>query len=105
MLTLTDSAVRQLKKLLEQHGSGCGIRLGVKQTGCSGYAYTIDFEEDSMKPCTMMLHGLQLFIEQEHEPLLVSVSLDYVRDGFQSRFQWNNPNEKGRCGCGESVKL
>jgi iron-sulfur cluster assembly protein len=105
-ITATDAAIKQIKRNLAGRGKGVGIRLGVRTTGCSGMAYTLEFadaiDEGDLR---FDFDGIVILINLKHEPYLQSMELDYSRQGLNEGFAFNNPNEKNRCGCGESFTV
>lgn len=106
MITLTETAIVKIKKSLEKRGKGDGIKIGVKTTGCSGLAYVLEYV-DYMGPYTPChnFDGVQVFIDPKHEPYLIGMIVDYVKNGLNEGFEFRNPNEKDRCGCGESFRV
>lgn len=105
-VSLTESAARQIKKQLEKRGTGMGLKLGVKQSGCSGYAYTIDYA-DELKDGYIVFEnfGVKVIIAASDLEFVDGIELDYRREGINEAFQFNNPNVKGTCGCGESFSV
>ena len=103
---LTESAAGQVRRQLAQRGEGLGLRLGLKQAGCSGYAYQVGFA-DAVGPEDLVFesHGVQVVVAREHLPLLEGVEVDFVRQGLNESFQFHNPNVKDECGCGESFTV
>ena len=102
-ISVTDVAVSQIKKSLESRGKGIGIRIGLKTTGCSGMAYTIEYADS--KNSDDVIHeadGVCVVFEQKNQKYLDNIELDYSRKGLNEGFEFINPNEKNRCGCGES---
>ena len=107
MITITSDAIVQVKKLLENRGkSSEGIRIGVKTKGCSGLSYTIEYVDkvDSSDE-KVIADDINIFIDPKATLFLIGTKMDYVEDDLQSGFQFTNPNEKGRCGCGESFHV
>ena len=104
-ITLTDSAARRVASYLEKRG-GLGVRLGVKKTGCSGFAYVVDYA-DQAEPEDVVFeqHGIKVLVSREHLPLLDGTRVDFVRKGLNESFQFDNPNVKDACGCGESFTV
>ncbi len=105
-ISLTDSAAKHVKTYLERRGKGIGVRLGVKATGCSGMAYTIEYadqidEEDHV----FEDKGVRVVINPKSMVYLEGTELDFAREGLSEGFQFRNPNEKDRCGCGESFNV
>lgn len=106
MISLTDTAARKIQQTLARRGHGLGIRLGVKTTGCSGLAYVLEYvdqpkEEDQRFDC----QGCQVFVDPKSCVYLQGMTVDYVRQGLNEGFQFTNPNERDRCGCGESFRV
>ncbi|VAW80938.1 Iron-sulfur cluster assembly iron binding protein IscA [hydrothermal vent metagenome] len=105
-LSITDSAAQRVRDFLVNRGKGEGIRLGVKTTGCSGMAYVVEFvdvidEQDVVFEC----HGIKIFVDAKSLLYLDGTELDYGREGLNEGFQFNNPNVKDMCGCGESFNV
>ena len=105
-VTLTESAAGQVRRQLAQRGSGLGLRLGLKEAGCSGYAYQVGFA-DAVGPEDLVFesHGVQVVVARAHMPLLGGLEVDFVREGLNESFQFHNPNVKDECGCGESFTV
>ncbi len=105
-VTLTESAARQIKKQLEKRGKGVGLKLGVKKSGCSGYAYVLDYADDlDESDAVFEGFGVKVVVPQSALELVDGIELDYRREGINEAFQFNNPNVKGTCGCGESFSV
>ena len=106
MITLTSQAEKHIKKYLANRGQGIGIRLGVKTTGCSGLAYTLEFV-DAVNPEDIVFEQDQLKIVTDPKSLvyLDGTQVDYVRQGLNEGFEFKNPNVKAECGCGESFTV
>jgi iron-sulfur cluster assembly protein len=105
-VTLTDRAAEHVRRYIEKRGKGVGVRLGVKTTGCSGLAYKLEFA-DEIKPEDQEFesNGVRVLIDPKSLAYLEGTELDYVREGLNEGFKFNNPNEKDRCGCGESFNV
>ncbi len=106
-LNVTDAAAAQLRKLIDMHNpEAAGIRLGVKEGGCNGMTYSMDFaeERDPMDEA-MEVDGVTLLIDPMSVIYLVGTEMDYVQEKLGSTFVFRNPNETGRCGCGESFSV
>ncbi|HCT99228.1 MAG TPA: iron-sulfur cluster assembly protein IscA [Methylococcaceae bacterium] len=105
-VSLTPSAAQQIQKQLEKRGSGLGLRLGVKKSGCSGLAYVLDYVDalDS-HDCIFDVLDTKIVVHSEDLPFLDGIELDYRKDGLNAAFKFNNPNVKGTCGCGESFAV
>ena len=107
MITITSGAIKQVKKLLKDRGKYSeGIRIGVKTKGCSGLSYTIEYvDEINSGDEIVIADDINVFIDPKATLFLIGTKMDYVEDDLQSGFQFTNPNEKGRCGCGESFHV
>jgi iron-sulfur cluster assembly protein len=106
-ITLTDSAAARAKALLARRsGAAAGLRIGVKSKGCSGLSYTIEYA-DAKAPLDEVVEdkGVTIFIDPKATLFILGSEVDYVEDKLQSGFVFRNPNEKGRCGCGESFHV
>jgi iron-sulfur cluster assembly protein len=105
-VTLTDRAAQHVQRYIDKRGRGVGLRLGVKTTGCSGLAYKLEFADDVL-PEDMQFesHGVRVLIDPKSLAYLDGTELDFVREGLNEGFKFNNPNEKDRCGCGESFNV
>jgi iron-sulfur cluster assembly protein len=103
-LQLTDSAIEQVKKLLARDArSGCGLRVGVADGGCSGFSYKLDFE-NQQKPDDVVLElgGVSIYIDRASAPFLAGTVIDFVMGLHGGGFKFTNPNATGTCGCGTS---
>jgi iron-sulfur cluster assembly protein len=108
MITVTSTASKKIKELLAKRGRGVGIRLGVKTTGCSGLAYTLEYVDEYKAE-----HGVTNFAQPDFVVLVDAKSLaylsgmtvDWVRNGLNEGFEFQNPNERDKCGCGESFRV
>lgn len=108
MISLTEKAIKKVKQNLEKRGSGVGIRIGVKTTGCSGLAYTLEYVDKYEAEVGVTNFGQQDFIVLVDAKSLVyldGLTMDWVRNGLNEGFDFINPNEKDRCGCGESFRI
>lgn len=105
-VSLTESAARHVRRNLERRGRGLGVRLGVKTTGCSGLAYKLEYvDEQAGEDVVFEDHGVKLLIDPKSLAVLDGTELDFVREGLNEGFKFNNPNERDRCGCGESFRV
>ncbi|MGH8399984.1 MAG: iron-sulfur cluster assembly protein IscA, partial [Gammaproteobacteria bacterium] len=105
-ITLTDSAARRVSSYLEKRGSGLGLRLGIKKTGCSGFAYVVDYADDAQPEDVIFEdRGVKVVVPRESLPFLDGTEVDFVRQGLSESFQFHNPNIKDECGCGESFTV
>ncbi|MBD8615127.1 iron-sulfur cluster assembly accessory protein [Pseudomonas sp. CFBP 13719] len=105
-LALTAAATAQIQRSLEGRQKGLGIRLGVRTTGCSGLAYTLEFVDEADPTDLVKAEaGFSLYVSPKHAVYLKGLEVDYVRQGLNHGFEFLNPNESGRCGCGESFSI
>ncbi|WP_028605310.1 iron-sulfur cluster assembly protein IscA [Ottowia thiooxydans] len=105
-VSLTQAAARHVNKYLAKRGKGVGVRLGVKTTGCSGLAYKLEYvDEVDTGDVLFEEHGIKLMIDPKSLAYIDGTELDYVREGLNEGFRFNNPNERDRCGCGESFRV
>lgn len=106
MIELTQEAVQHIKKSLVKRGSGLGIRLGVRTTGCSGMAYVLEFV-DSVDPSDVEIavEGFSVYIDPKSLSYLTGIVVEYEKTGLQEGLKFSNPNEVSRCGCGESFSV
>ena len=105
-VTLTEAAAKHVQKYLARRGKGVGLRLGVKTSGCSGMAYKLEFA-DQVEPDDKVWEsfGVKVLVDEKSLPYLDGTELDYTREGLQEGFKFHTPNEKSRCGCGESFQI
>ena len=105
-VTLTEAAAKHVQKYIDRRGKGIGLRVGVKTSGCSGMAYKLEFA-DSTEPDAQIWesHGVKVIVDETRLPYIDGTELDYAREGLQEGFRFKNPNEKSRCGCGESFHV
>ena len=105
-VTLTEAAARHVNKYLSKRGKGVGVRLGVKTTGCSGLAYKLEYvDEVAPEDALFEAHGVKLMVDPKSPAYIDGTELDYVREGLNEGFKFVNPNERDRCGCGESFRV
>ena len=107
MITLTDAAADRVRSLVEKSGKPVlGLRVGVKTRGCSGLSYFVEYAEEQKKfEDVVEDKGVKIFIDPTAVMFLIGPEMDYVEDKIQSGFVFSNPNEKSRCGCGESFSI
>ena len=105
-ISLTESAAERIRGYLERRGHGVGLRLGIKKTGCSGYAYVIDYADaiDSDDEVFDFL-GVKVVVDSDSLKLIDGTQVDFVKEGINEAFKFRNPNVKGECGCGESFSI
>jgi iron-sulfur cluster assembly protein len=105
-ITLTDSAARRVGDYLAKQTGMVGLRLGVRKTGCSGFAYNIEYaKEITDSDVTFQDHGITLVVGQDALPMLQGMEVDFVKQGLNEVFKFRNPNVKDECGCGESFTV
>jgi iron-sulfur cluster assembly protein len=105
-ITLTESAANRVRGYLADRGKGEGLRVGVRKSGCSGYAYVIDFaDEIDADDRVFEDHGVKVVVDTKSLPFLDGCELDFVKDGLNQTFHFNNPKVKDTCGCGESFNI
>ena len=108
IISISDEAATQIKKILSASKQDVnGIVVGVDKTGCSGYAYKIDYANKDKTNNYELVEskGVKVFIEPAATMFLIGSEMDYTTDKLASRFVFNNPNEKSSCGCGESFNI
>ena len=105
-ISLTESAAHRVRTQLEKRGSGIGLRLGIKKTGCSGFAYVVNYA-DSLQPddAVFEARGVKVVVDATSLPLIDGTVVDFVKQGLNEAFKFQNPKAKGECGCGESFNL
>jgi iron-sulfur cluster assembly protein len=105
-ITLTESAATRVRNFLDNRGKGFGLRLGVRTTGCSGMAYVLEFVDDlNDEDQVFEDQGVKVVVDPKSLVYLDGTELDYVKQGLNEGFEFNNPNVKGECGCGESFNV
>ncbi len=105
-ITLTENAARRIKEQLAQRGRGLGLRLSITRTGCSGYGYKLDFADELGDGETVFeAHGARVLVGNDDLKLLDGLRIDFVRDGLNRIYRFDNPNAKATCGCGESFTV
>lgn len=108
MITVTEKAAKKAKAHLLKRGKGIGILVGVKTTGCSGLSYVLEFVDKEPDPeQTQMFesYGVKIFVDVRHLPYLTGMVMDWKREGLNEGFDFQNPNVKNECGCGESFTV
>ena len=105
-VTLTEAAARHVTRYLNKRGKGVGVRLGVKTTGCSGLAYTLEYLDEIPEEDTVFEgHGVKVLVDPKSLAYIDGTQLDFVREGWNEGCRFNNPNERDKCGCGESFRV
>lgn len=107
MISVTEQAAARIKRALQRRGSGEGILVGVKTTGCSGLAYVLEYVDNPNLHCVRHYdsNGVRVFVDPKNLPYVTNMTIDYVRNGLNEGFEFRNPNERDRCGCGESFRI
>jgi iron-sulfur cluster assembly protein len=105
-VTLTEKAATHVQNFVARRGKGVGLRIGVRTTGCSGFAYKLEFA-DAVNPDDHQFesHGVKVLVDPKSLPFLEGTQLDYTREGLNEGFKFSNPNVKDECGCGESFNV
>lgn len=105
-ISLTSNAVERVRTYLARRGHGVGLRVGIRKTGCSGYAYVIDYA-DSIDADDAVFEdgGVKVIVDQKSLEMIDGTEVDFVKDGLNEAFRFRNPNVKGECGCGESFSV
>ncbi|AKJ94746.1 MULTISPECIES: iron-sulfur cluster assembly protein IscA [Thioalkalivibrio] len=105
-ITVTEPAAERIHNFLDKRGKGVGVRLAVRTTGCSGMAYVVEFADDIEDTDTVFEdRGVKLVVNPKSLVYLDGTELDFGKEGLNEGFKFNNPNEKARCGCGESFSI
>lgn len=106
MITISDKAASKVIRHLERRGQGLGLRVGVKTTGCSGLAYVLEYV-DSPNPEDIQYtdNSVTIFVDPKSLAYVQGLVIDWVRNGLNEGFDFKNPNERDRCGCGESFRV
>jgi len=105
-ISLTSSAAERVRSYLARRGHGLGLRVGVRRTGCSGWAYIIDYA-DSIDGTDVVFEndGIKVIVDPKSLELIDGTEVDFIKDGLNEAFRFRNPNVKGECGCGESFSV
>ena len=105
-ISMTDAAAERVSKFLQSRGKGLGLRLGIKTSGCSGMAYVLEFVDETQPDDQIFeMHGVNIIVDSKSLIYLDGTELDFVKEGLNEGFKFNNPNVKGACGCGESFTV
>ncbi len=105
-IQLTESAAVRVRAHLGARGHGLGLRLGVRRTGCSGFAYVINYaDEAAADDLVFEDRGVRVYVDPASLPLIDGTTVDFVKQGLNEAFRFRNPNIKGECGCGESFNV
>lgn len=105
-ITLTESAANRVRDYLQARGCGIGLRLGIKKTGCSGFAYVVDYA-DAVKPDDRVFEdaGVKVVVDPDALAYIDGTEIDFIKEGLNEAFKFRNPNASGECGCGESFSV
>ena len=105
-ITLTERAARQIRQQLERRGKGVALRLGVKKSGCSGFAYSFDYADEVQEDDQLFeLHDAKVVVQRDQLSFIDGAEIDFIQEGLNSSFKFRNPNIDNTCGCGESFSL
>jgi len=105
-IQLTESAAKRVQQQLKDRGRGVGLRVGIKASGCSGYAYLVDFADQAAPDeVAFESHGAKVFVARDTLPMLDGLVVDFRREGLNEVFKFENPNAEALCGCGESFSV
>ena len=105
-ISITEAAARKVEHYLVNRGKGEGIRLGVKTSGCSGFAYNLEFvDTPNQEDIVYEDKGVKLFVDPKSHVYLSGMIVDYGKEGLNEGFKFNNPNVRNECGCGESFNV
>ena len=105
-VSLTPAAHERVRSFLAKRGSGIGLRLGVRRTGCSGFAYVVNYADDlGAEDVVFDQDGVRVIVDRESLELIDGTEVDFVKQGLNEAFKFRNPNVRGECGCGESFSV
>ena len=105
-VTVTEAAARHVARYLTKRGKGVGVRLGVKTTGCSGLAYQLEYvDELAPEDKQAVARARKILVDPKSLAYIDGTELDFVREGLNEGFRFNNPRERDKCGCGESFRV
>jgi iron-sulfur cluster assembly protein len=106
MISATEPAIKKIKQQIQRRGKGSGIRIAVKTTGCSGLAYVLEFVDTAIdSDLKVECDGCAIYIDPKSCPYVQGMIVDYAKNGLNEGFEFRNPNERDRCGCGESFRI
>ena len=106
MIQATETASRKIVENLRRRGHGLGIRLGIRTTGCSGLAYVLEYvDQVTGDDIAYDMQDFVIVVDPKSQEYLKNLEIDYVRQGLNEGFEFRNPLEKDRCGCGESFRV
>jgi iron-sulfur cluster assembly protein len=105
-VSLTQPAADRVRTYLDARGKGVGLRVGVKKTGCSGYAYIVNYADDIADSDVVFEdYGVKVVVDKKSLELIDGTEVDFVKQGLNEAFRFRNPNVTGECGCGESFSV
>lgn len=105
-ITLTPTALERVKHLMEREPTMAGLRVGVKQRGCNGLSYTLEYAKEKNRfDEVVQQDGVKIFVDAKAQLTLLGTEMDFIHNELSSEFVFNNPNIKGTCGCGESFQV
>ncbi|MSQ91484.1 MAG: iron-sulfur cluster assembly protein IscA [Gammaproteobacteria bacterium] len=105
-ITLTPAAADRVRHFMAERGHGVGLRLGVRKTGCSGFAYVVNYADEVQESDRVFAsQGVQVLVDAVSLALIDGTEIDFVRHGLNEAFRFRNPNVRGECGCGESFSV
>ena len=105
-VSLTESAAERVRSFIDKRGSGVGLRLGVRKTGCSGFAYVVSYaDEVGVGDVVFEERGVKVIVDAESLRFVDGTEIDFARHGLNEAFKFRNPNVRGECGCGESFSV
>lgn len=105
-ITLTPAAAERVRHFIAERGHGVGLRLGVRKTGCSGFAYVVNYADEIQgNDQVFASQGVQVLVDADSLALIDGTEIDFVRHGLNEAFRFRNPNVRGECGCGESFSV
>jgi len=105
-ISITESAADRVRNYLDARGKGVGLRLGVKKTGCNGFAYVINYaDEVGQTDVVFEQRGVKVIVDPKSLELIDGTEVDFVKEGLNEAFRFRNPNVTGECGCGESFSV
>ena len=105
-ISLSESAAQRVRDRLASRGRGLGLRIGVKPAGCSGFRYVVDYADEAHADDQVFeSRGVKVFVDEASLPTIDGLHIDFVRQGLNESFRFENPNVTGECGCGESFTV
>ena len=105
-ISLTESAAERVRRHIAERGRGVGLRLGVKASGCSGFSYVVDYADDvGSDDLVFDSHGVKVVVDRTQLAAVDGTQIDFVRQGLNEIFRFDNPNARAQCGCGESFSV